>query len=266
MLFAVLLTLEWLVGHQRAEQIGKRRNALMMGEAVSAASFRLDPYCHTLSRASEPSSARCAQRARSACVVRARDSMPQVTLPPSRSAPKDTPRTLATGDQVILNGKLIVGTSGPARRARDWRTEYTARHRAGVGVFRDSNDVSRSPGGTALALLQQLGDIRLFVVPDGGPAPPSSDDPDLAEGWSRGAPLPMMSLVDGSRAAGECHVKLFLDAERTNAAVLHAMPRSHIIAMEFYPRPRDVPDGFRRSGNICGTVLLWSTRAGATAP
>ncbi len=76
----------------------------------------------------------------------------------------------------------------------------------------------------------------------------------------------MMSPVDESRSAGQCHVKLFLDADRTNAAVLHAMPRSQILAMEFYPRPRDVPDGFRRSGTICGTVLLWSTRAGGTAP
>jgi len=199
-------------------------------------------------------------------VALARDSMPQVMLSGTASAPRNEPETLATGDQVIVNGKRIVGTSGPARRARDWRAEYAARRRASVGVFRDSNEVARSPGGTALTLLQQLGDIRLFVVPDGVPAPPSSDDPDLAEGWSRGAPLPMMSLVDGSRAAGQCHVKLFLDAERTSAAVLHAMPRSGILAMEFFPRPRDVPDGFRRSGNICGTVLLWSTRAGGTAP
>ena len=57
MMCAVLLTREQLVGHQREEQLGKRRNAHMMGEAVSAASFRRDPHCHTLNRAIEPSAA-----------------------------------------------------------------------------------------------------------------------------------------------------------------------------------------------------------------
>lgn len=177
-------------------------------------------------------------------------------VPPARLR-ETTPR-LATGDHVVVGGKLVVPTSGPAPRAHDWRMEFAARRRAGVGMFRDSTDLPISIARSAFELLQQFSAISLFIVPDGVPAPPRSGDVDLVEGWSAGAPLPVMLPVGAARASGQCHVKLFLDAERTSAAALRSRSHTDIAAMEFYARPQDVPANYRRSGNICGTVLLWS--------
>jgi len=57
--------------------------------------------------------------------------------------------------------------------------------------------------------------------------------------------------------ATRCHVKIFLDGERVSAMTLGTVAGSVIGGSEFYPRPRKVPDGLRRAGNVCGTVLLW---------
>jgi hypothetical protein len=115
-------------------------------------------------------------------------------------------------------------------------------------------------------VVQQLESIRLFVVPDGMPAPPRDADIDLAEGWTAGALLPVMIPVGAQSNKGQCTVKLYLDGERTTAAALRRVAGSTIAGLEFYAAPRDVPDGFRRSGNTCGTVLLWSRELRTALP
>ena len=171
---------------------------------------------------------------------------------------RDTTRTRPTGDQVVVGGKLVVATSAVALRTRDWRRGFADRRRFNIGTFLDSTALATSAARSALELLAQLSAISLFVVPDGVPAPSRVDDVDLAEAWIAGALLPMMLPVGGSRAAGQCLVKVYVDAERASAATLRSMPARRIGGVEFYRGPRDVPDGFRRSGNICGTVLLWA--------
>lgn len=167
------------------------------------------------------------------------------------------PSAAPTGDQVIVGGKLLVATAASVRGGTDWRRAFATRCRSGPGVCLDSAALSSAPRQTALDVVTRMDAIRLFVVPDGVPAPPRDDDVDLAEGWSAGATLPLMTPAGAPPSAARCHVKLFLDGERVSAAVLGSVAGTAIDGMEFYPSPRDVPDGFRRSGNRCGTLLLW---------
>ena len=175
-----------------------------------------------------------------------------------RSLPAPRAGRQPTGDQVVVGGKLIVATSGRPRRSVDWTRGFADRRRFGVGVFLDSAQLAPHAARPVLDLLPLLGAIELFVVPDGVPAPPRADDVDLTEGWIAGAPLPVMQPAGVTREVTRCHLKLFVDGQRTSAASLRVMQGSTIGGMEFYARSRDVPDGFRRSGNTCGTVLLWS--------
>ena len=144
------------------------------------------------------------------------------------------------------------------RRSVDWTRGFADRRRFGVGVFLDSVQLAPHAARPVLDLLPQFGAIELFVVPDGVPAPQRADDVDLAEGWIAGATLPVMQPAGVTREVTRCQLKLFVDGQRTGAASLAVMQGSTIGGMEFYARPRDVPDGFRRAGNTCGTVLLWS--------
>ncbi len=167
------------------------------------------------------------------------------------------PNALPTGDKVIVGGKLIVETTtAAARRRREWRTEFAARRQAGVGVFVDSTELA--VGQPVLQRLALVRPIRLFVVPADVPPPPRDDDPDLADSWVAGAVVPVMPVVSGGEPGADCLVKLFLDGERTTSTRMHALSSDALAALEFYQRPRDVPDGYRRGGNRCGTVLLWS--------
>ncbi len=188
----------------------------------------------------------------------------QSSGPPPRATDRATSR--ASGDQVIVGGKLIVATSAAARTARDWRRTFGERRRFGIGVFLDSTQWESSAPATAVELLRRFEGVSLFVVPDGVPAPPRDDDVDLAEGWTTGAFLPVIASAGASGASATCLLKLFLDGERVGAAALRRTSGAEIGAMELYAKPRDVPDGFRRSGNQCGTVLLWSRNGRTEVP
>ncbi|MDZ7632212.1 MAG: carboxypeptidase-like regulatory domain-containing protein [Gemmatimonadaceae bacterium] len=188
---------------------------------------------------------------------------PPISPTARRAAPE---RTLPTGDQFTVGGRLNFPTSGPPPRARDWRRGVADRRRFGVGVFLDSTALADATPRTAFELLQRLDAIRILVVPEGVPAPSRDEDADLAEGWVAGAALPVMTPIGSAPPAGQCHVKLFLDGERTSAVALGSIAGSSVGGIEFYARPRDVPEGFRRSGNRCGTVLLWSRDGAAVQP
>jgi len=53
-------------------------------------------------------------------------------------------------------------------------------------------------------------------------------------------------------------VTLYVDGRRAGLARLTALPAQDPAALEFYRSPREVPAGFRREGNRCGTALFWS--------
>jgi hypothetical protein len=181
-----------------------------------------------------------------------------VALENSAAPAKSRKRPPGPSDKVVVGGRQIVEFPRPGSGSPDWRLAFQERRRLGPGVFLDSTALALVASGTALDVVQQIESIRLFVVPDGVPAPPRDSDIDLAEGWAAGALLPVMIPVGAQPNKGQCTVKLFLDGERTTAAAMRRVAGSTIGGLEFFASPRDVPVGFRRSGNTCGTVVLWS--------
>ncbi len=166
-----------------------------------------------------------------------------------------------------LSGRRITIPDHRARSVRGTRTAnmvttevgFSARQRNGIGVFLDSVALFSSAGESVIDLLPRLRVLQLFRVPQDVPPPAKENDIDLAREWTVGATLPVMDVTAAPSATGAvCLVKLYLDGQRASVADLQSLPAAAIAAMEFYALPRDVPDPFRRSGNSCGTVLLWS--------
>jgi hypothetical protein len=177
----------------------------------------------------------------------------------------DTSQNVNSGDRVIVAGRLYAAAPPQLKKGVDWRRDFAERRRFGVGVFLDSAALAPAPSSSAVSVFNRLDGVRLFAVPDGVPAPPRDEDIDLAEAWAPGSLLPMMRpSVDGG-TDGECLVKLFLDGARVSAVILRSVAADSIVALEYYARPRDVPSGFRRSGNACGTAMLWSRSSGDSA-
>ena len=139
------------------------------------------------------------------------------------------------------------------------RSGFTMRRRSGPGTFLDSAALGRTSSRTALHLLQGVGGVTLIDVPPDVPGVPAEGDPDLAREWRAGAALPMMptgGADDGTPLL--CLVKVYLDGQRAGIAQLAALPARDIVALEFYRWPREVPTGYRREGNRCGTAVFWS--------
>lgn len=159
--------------------------------------------------------------------------------------------------------------SAPAERTTDRRrtpaddiedrSGFTMRRRSGPGIFLDSAALSRTSSRTALQLLLSVGGVTLIEVPPDLPGVPAEGDPDLAREWRAGAELPMM-LTEGADDGTplQCLVKVYLDGQRAGLAQLAALPARDVVALEFYRRPREVPAGYRREGNRCGTAIFWS--------
>lgn len=147
------------------------------------------------------------------------------------------------------------------RSARDVErgSGFTMRSRGGPGIFLDSTALSRTAARTAIQLLQGLAGTSLISAPTDMPSVPAEADPDLAREWRAGAELPMMPT--GNTDAGAqlvCLVKVYLDGRRSGLAQLSALPAQDVAALEFYRSPREVPAGYRREGNRCGTAMFWS--------
>ncbi len=193
-----------------------------------------------------------------------------VTAPvtPQNSELPATSRRRSPGpsDKIVVGGRQIIEFPRPGLRSPDWRLAFQERRRLGPGVFLDSTAFALVTSGTALEVVQQVESIRFLIVPDSVPTPPRDADPDLAEGWIAGALLPVMMPVGAQSGMGQCTVKLFLDGERSTASALRRVAGSTIGGLEFFASPRDVPDGFRRSGNTCGTVVLWSQEQRTAQP
>ncbi len=189
-----------------------------------------------------------------------------VALENSRVPAKSRARSPGPSDKIVVGGRQIIEFPRPGSGRPDWRIAFQERRRLGPGVSLDSTAFALVTSGTALEVVQQVESIRFFMVPDSVPTPPRDADPDLAEGWIAGALLPVMVPVGAQSGMGQCTVKLFLDGERSTASALRRVAGSTIGGLEFFASPRDVPDGFRRSGNTCGTVLLWSREQHASQP
>lgn len=151
-----------------------------------------------------------------------------------------------------------VRPDGITARMVERRSGFEMRRRFGGGEFLDSVALARPGLTTAAQLLLLLPELRLLQVPDGTPLPPVDDDVDLAREWRTGADLPMMRLTTDSVTTWTCLVKLFLDGKRASVTQLAALPSREVAALEFYRAPPQVPPDFRRSGNRCGTAVLWS--------
>jgi len=139
------------------------------------------------------------------------------------------------------------------------RSGFTMRRRSGPGIFLDSLALGRTSSRTALQLLQGVDGVTLINVPPDVPGVPAEGDPDLAREWRAGAELPMMpagAADDGTPL--QCLVKVYLDGRRAGLAQLAALPAQDVVALEFYRSPREVPAGYRREGNRCGTAVFWS--------
>lgn len=160
-------------------------------------------------------------------------------------------------------------TSAQAERSRggqrtpaqdiERRSGFTMRRRSGPGIFLDSAALGRTSSQTALHLLQGVDGVTLIDVPPDVPGVPAEGDPDLAREWRAGAELPMMpagAADDGTPL--QCLVKVYLDGRRAGLAQLAALPAHDVVALEFYRSPREVPAGYRREGNRCGTAVFWS--------
>jgi hypothetical protein len=143
------------------------------------------------------------------------------------------------------------------------RSGFTVRRRSGPGIFLDSAALARTPSRTALQLLLSVGGVTLIEVPTDLPGVPAEGDPDLAREWRAGAALPMM-LIEGADDGTplQCLVKVYLDGQRAGLAQLAALPAKDVVALEFYRSPREVPAGYRREGNRCGTAIFWSFAGG----
>ncbi|MES3032460.1 MAG: carboxypeptidase-like regulatory domain-containing protein [Gemmatimonadota bacterium] len=181
-------------------------------------------------------------------------------------------RTTALGDDhraVASLPDVERSTSAQAERSSDGRrtpaydierrSGFTMRRRSGPGIFLDSAALGRTSSRTALHLLQGVDGITLIDVPPDIQGVPAEGDPDLAREWRAGAELPMMpagAADDGTPL--QCLVKVYLDGRRAGLAQLAALPARDVVALEFYRSPRDVPAGFRREGNRCGTAIFWS--------
>jgi hypothetical protein len=175
----------------------------------------------------------------------------RIEVTPSRASRADSARALRAQTRAPGNGITA--------RMVEVRSGFELRRRFGVGEFLDSTALAQSAARTAVELLPLLPDVRLFSVPAEVPAPPADDDLDLAREWRAGATLPMVPMPGADSAmVSLCLVKLFLDDKRASVAELLSLASTDVAAMEFYRDPRDVPDPFRRSGNRCGTVVLWS--------
>lgn len=139
------------------------------------------------------------------------------------------------------------------------RSGFTMRRRSGPGIFLDSAALGRTSSRTALHLLQGVDGVTLIDVPPDVRGVPAEGDPDLAREWRAGAELPMMpagAADDGTPL--QCLVKVYLDGRRAGLAQLAALPAQDVVALEFYRSPREVPAGYRREGNRCGTAVFWS--------
>ena len=170
----------------------------------------------------------------------------------SASFPDDTLRARDSTERA--NGRRRTSAHDVERRSG-----FTMRRRGGPGVFLDSIYLGRTSAQNALQLLQGVDGITLFSVPDDVMHVPAEADPDLSREWRAGAELPMMP--SGNRDSGTelvCLVKVYLDGRRAGLAQLAALSARDVAALEFYRLPREVPVGYRREGNRCGTAMFWS--------
>lgn len=164
-------------------------------------------------------------------------------------------------------------TGAQAERSRDGRrtpaqdierrSGFTMRRRSGPGIFLDSAALGRTSSRSALHLLHGVDGVMLIDVPPDVPGVPAEGDPDLAREWRAGAELPMMpagAADDGTPL--RCLVKVYLDGRRAGLAQLAALLARDVVAIEFYRSPREVPAGYRREGNRCGTAIFWSFAGG----
>ena len=176
---------------------------------------------------------------------------------PSVASPTDVERTTSAQTERTRDHRRT-----PAQDI-EHRSGFTMRRRSGPGIFLDSAALGRTSSRTALHLLQGVDGVTLIDVPPDVPGVPAEGDPDLAREWRAGAELPMMpagGADDGTPL--QCLVKVYLDGRRAGLAQLAALPAQDVVALEFYRSPRDVPAGYRREGNRCGTAIFWSFAGG----
>ena len=176
---------------------------------------------------------------------------------PSVASPTDVERTTSAQTERTRDHRRT-----PAQDI-EHRSGFTMRRRSGPGIFLDSAALGRTSSRTALHLLQGVDGVTLIDVPPDVPGVPAEGDPDLAREWRAGAELPMMpagGADDGTPL--QCLVKVYLDGRRAGLAQLAALPAQDVVALEFYRSPREVPAGYRREGNRCGTAIFWSFAGG----
>ena len=188
----------------------------------------------------------------------------RITVTPSSPRPPNMADRTTAANTTSGGG---IRRGGITARIVEARSGFELRRGFGVGAFFDSTALASQPGESALDLLHVIPALRQFRVPDESPRPPADADIDLERERRAGAELPMVPMATTeSTTPWLCLVKLFVDGQRASVAQLRSLPATALAALEFYGSPRDVPSDFRRSGNRCGTAILWSYAADRPTP
>jgi len=159
----------------------------------------------------------------------------------------------------LTSAAAVLERNGITARIVEARSGFLARRRSNVGEFLDSTDIARAATGSALGLLKRFGGVSVFRVPPDVPPPTEDANMELAREWRADAELPVIAVdADASPSGGLCLIRLYLDAIQVRVADIGKIRALDVAALELYRRPRDVPDPFRRRGDICATAIFWT--------